>query len=1674
MARARGQSLQAQRVAAGVAGVVARAGHVRVVAGVAVAADAQVEGAARGRRPALRRVRAAGAEVRRDQQLRARGVEDARVGVQACRVGHVHRELVARGEVQPVQVHVQRVGHAGVDLHALVQAQRRIQRGGQGVAHVARRREVGQRGDGEVAAAQRAAATGRGDGDGARTDATGHGQGEQLLVGGGAGAVDGGAHVEAAHRAAVDGDGQVVGGQPRAFEHEGVARDDRAAHGTQRGHHLQPEARTAAQHADRAAAGERGHHHAERGAAVTDRAGARERAQRAAVVEPLELHQRAGGKALTLQHDGLAGHRRGLAGLGRDAAGSNGGDAGEHADRLRTEARPRDLRPAAFGGDADRPVQRARRHHRQAVVARAGDVEGGQVGGAVDQRHAPDGDGQSPFHEARAAQVELAVFARAARVDARQRGHHLQPDAGAGAQGLRAAGVRRVGQRLAQHAHAVNADVDQVRAVAGVVAVPGVEHEQVKAQAVALPGGQPAQAQRLAGVVAEAPAEAGEGGDAFAVDAALAPRRVGRAGLEVVGEDDRVAAAHDHVVDAPALVGHALQPAVAKAHNGAAGAGGEVHRHLAVHRVRVATKAEVARALVDHAHVARGRRIGHQHLQPGAAGVDDQRRLRDHAGVGGVVPGVKEHPRAGAEVAADQFDDLADVGRRLRGVGRHAVASAGDDLAERGRGHGHRVHRGVDAVELALRGGDPETAVGGKAQARDLVVVEALGAGVHAAQLGEHAAGLDAVLHELRPAVDRSQPQVAAGPIYGQPRPRLHVERPRDHPELRPAGRAQLDDAVARPVLLGQIDMAVARVEGRPGQVVVAVQRQAGNDRARARVDRDHPVRVGVAVEHQQAARGHVGRAQRHRRAQHLQPGVVVHGGRAVVAAQRDGLHHRAVVRIDAQQMARAGVVAHPDRPAGRIDRHVAQRRALHAQAHRVQRHRRTGAPGRAHAHVAQPVARQRRAVEVGPPVLCAEVRRVVHVHVVARIHPRVDHRRPGKAVAARPLDEARAQQHRAVLHVNALHRGHDLQQRLGGRAKDLQRERPVGVRRHQQRRARAVARRRRRAQLHHLQRPVDVHIAQQDVGAGVQPRPVQPHRLPRIGRRLPRIGRRPRQRHRRDRAQPHAVRRAHPTAGLDADRTKHPRAQRYRHPHVPVRNVPQHRIVARQNIRTRGRARVQHGARAEAVLGPAALDKTGAGDQQRRRGAVGGHGFNLHVTDDRQHLQRERAIGEIGAHRTHLQMHHRIAGGGIQWHGEERDTAIDVHAQHVDDTCGHVAGRVDDLEVGTGVARVERHRDTDLLTWVGRGCGRDLGHATGGPDITGRPDAEPALDGHRQHVASAVGDDRWVDAQAVVAGRQHAVDDHAQRLAEAAGIQAHFHRGVVGGAEDAIVAGTQQRNAVGGQSHCVERFVERDVDRTHEEDPRALGQVHGRHRGREGVGHHVEHDHVGQRGIAAGVGGANLHRERTAAAGDGGRLCEQFERERDVVGHDHTVDQQLDVAHLHVVGDRRQHADGASFKHLHARGARGGVDAVHRDRHDRGSACAVQRDVVDDLQATAAVGHKSQARGQHNILRRSRQVDARQERTSVGRVGTIAQVKHIELFTPRAAQVADADHEPRAIERQTLAGDVHGVNATERHQVRRIGDVDGLVALCKAVLGTHIRHACADEKAATALAQGS
>ena len=1169
-------SFDAQRVAAGVVPIGPRAGDLGVVVGEVPTAHADVVGSCCRGHPAQRGV-VAGAEVRRDgADLPAIGIEDAQVGVGPGR-RDAQVELIARVQLQPVQVHILRAGNdAAGDAHALVHAQGDVHGIGQGVARVgtgAQRRQGTGR-DGR--AAQRGLSAGGGDRDHAGAHPGRHRQGDELLVGVAAVAVDDGGAGEAAHGARVDADDQVVLGQAGALEHDGVARGDGAAHALERGHDLQLEAGVAAQHGDRPGGGQRGHDHAERGAVPA--AGAGEDAHAAGVVDAAELHQRAVAHALAGELDGLARHRRGRArGLRLPRRGA-GGDAGEHAHRLRPEVEAGDLVPAPVGGHADGPVQAARGDHAQLVVRAAGDVDGVVVGDAVFADHAAHGDRGRAFHEARAVEEEVPVVLPGAAVaHALQLGHDLQADALAGAQGLLAI-LRVVRQGLAEQFLPVDDHLEDIGCVAGrqAVALPAVDGVQVEGQGVGLAGAQAAQAQRLAGV-AEAPGEAGED-RVGVVGGGVAPVGLG-AGLEVVGEDLGGAVAHHHVVDAPALVAQVLQPAVGEADAGAAvGLRGEGHRHLAVNRVdpgpAVVGEAQWLQPAVDHPHIAGGGQVGHAHLQAGAVGADQQRVDRHHAGGACGIARAEQHRGAGVEVRPAQLDDLAHVGRGLARIGWRAVAGQADDGIEPCGLRRRPVAVRVDLVDHALRAGHQQLAVGIEGQAGDLGVVHQLAAQVHRAQ--QRAVAVD--LEQRAALVVRAHPEVVRGRIDGQSGMRIQVDVVAQVARLEHLAGDRVDLHQVVPVACEYQQMARAGIEHPARQVVVAPERAAGDDCAAGRIDGHHQVRVGMPVEDQQAARGHLGAAQRHRLVQHLQPRMVDGVGRAPGLRHVDALQHRTRAAVDALQLARVAVVQHPQRATG-IHRKIAQRRAGHVHADDIEVERRRRAAGGAHRHRAQPVLADGCTLDVHAVVLGAVVPDVDRTNCILCVDQRIAVAVARKRVGARTLDVARAEQNDPVLDVHALHRGHDLQQRLAGRAQHLQLQHAVDIRRQVQLRAGAVGADLGGVQPEHLHPADVVHPLQQHVRAQRQPGAQQLDRLARVRAGHSGIGRRARQRHRLHTGQADRVNPAHTARRLHAHPAERATAQRQRQADG---------LAGRHHVGAFIGGAVRHGGVAEAVLGVA------------------------------------------------------------------------------------------------------------------------------------------------------------------------------------------------------------------------------------------------------------------------------------------------------------------------------------------------------------------------------------------------------------------------------------------------------------------------------------------------------
>ena len=242
--------------------------------------------------------------------------------------------------------------------------------------------------------------------------------------------------------------------------------------------------------------------------------------------------------------------------------------------------------------------------------------------------------------------------------------------------------------------------------------------------------------------------------------------------------------------------------------------------------------------------------------------------------------------------------------------------------------------------------------------------------------------------------------------------------------------------------------------------------------------------------------------------------------------------------------------------------------------------------------------------------------------------------------------------------------------------------------------------------------------------------------------------------------------------------------------------------------------------------------------------------------------------------------------------------------------------------------------------------------------------------------------------------------------------VDAEVGRHVVGRTELTIGAGPHQADSRGCEPSHVHRLVEAQIDGANEEDAGVVGQAHTAQHRCKGVGHDFERDQLRKPDIAAGVGGTHLHGDGVGARANGGCLGQQLEREADIRGHDLAVDKQFHRAHLLIVGDRGQHPDRAALQHLDASGVGVGVDRIDRDGHARGLALVVEAQVVDDLQATGAIGHEGQAVGQLHVHRRGRQIDAGEEGVGVAGVGGAGHVQRIDVLAALAAHMAGGDEQ--------------------------------------------------------------
>ena len=452
--------------------------------------------------------------------------------------------------------------------------------------------------------------------------------------------------------------------------------------------------------------------------------------------------------------------------------------------------------------------------------------------------------------------------------------------------------------------------------------------------------------------------------------------------------------------------------------------------------------------------------------------------------------------------------------------------------------------------------------------------------------------------------------------------------------------------------------------------------------------------------------------------------------------------------------------------------------------------------------------------------------------------------------------------------------------------------------------------------------------------------------------------------------------------------------------------------------------------------------------------------------------MQREGAVCKGGDHHTHLAEHHHVTRDGIHRHVEIGDATHDVGAEDIDRGAGDGAIAVHHLEGGFGGGRVERHCNADLLARVGRRRGDGFRNAAEGAHITGRADGEVAHDVSAQHIAHPVGDHGLGDAQLKITGRQITVWHHREALAKGAGVDGEGGGHIIGRAKRAIGPGAHQRDQRGCEQRGVDGFVKHHIEGAHQEAALAFGHVGGQHHRCKGVGHHLQCDEVGHAHIATRVGGAHLHGDAAATRHDGRDGGKQLKREGDVVGHDHAIDQQLHIAHLHVISHGGHDAQGVAFQHLDAGLAWVRVHRVNGNRQGGRNALAVVAGVVDDLHTAAAVSNKGQAVGQGHVHRHGRQVVAGQESTGVGGVSRAHHVQRLEAAKTKGA-VAHHHGQARACEGDGGAGFTGIVHTGQQGQVVGVTDIGGDVTPRAAVARTDVGHTVADKQLATCGGQG-
>lgn len=119
-----------------------------------------------------------------------------------------------------------------------------------------------------------------------------------------------------------------------------------------------------------------------------------------------------------------------------------------------------------------------------------------------------------------------------------------------------------------------------------------------------------------------------------------------------------------------------------------------------------------------------------------------------------------------------------------------------------------------------------------------------------------------------------------------------------------------------------------------------------------------------------------------------------------------------------------------------------------------------------------------------------------------------------------------------------------------------------------------------------------------------------------------------------------------------------------------------------------------------------------------------------------------------------------------------------------------------------------------------------------------------------------------------------------------------------------------------------------------------------------------------------------HLHRERLGIRRDRRSNRGQVERERDGVLNHLAVDQQFDIAHLHVVRGVDVDGYGTPLEHLEAGRDQIFVRGRRADRHGRRNALGVEGEVVEDGESGRAVGHEGDALADGDRLGRSRRVE--------------------------------------------------------------------------------------------------